>query len=64
MSDQYAQWHISNKIQEKLEKSTEPRMKIALATGASCSSDVERLGLGVLLANDADERVTKTAKEC
>ena len=62
MSDQYAQWHISSKIQEKLQAATDPRMKIALATGASCSSDVERLGLGILLANDADARVSKTAK--
>ena len=62
MSDQYAQWHISSKIQEKLSASTDPRMRIALATGASCSSDVERLGLGVLLSDDSDARVSKTAK--
>ena len=61
MSDQYAQWHISSKIKERLAASTDPRMKIALATGASCSSDVERLGLGVLLAKDSDARVSKTA---
>lgn len=62
MSDLYAQWHISSKIQEKLEASVDPRIRIALATGASCASDVERLGLGVFLASDSDPRVSKTAK--
>jgi hypothetical protein len=37
-------------------------MRIALATGASCASDIERLGLGVFLVSDPDPRVSKTAK--
>ena len=62
MSIPYAELHISNKLQQQLENQPDVRVRIALATGVSCSSDSERLGLCVFLASDEDKRVANAAK--
>ena len=62
MSIPYAELHISNKIEQQLESKPDVRIRIALATGVSCASDSERLGLCVLLASDEDHRVANAAK--
>ena len=53
---------LSDAIIDRLEKDPAPHERMALATGSLCSSDKERLGLCVLLANDEDKFVAKTAK--
>ena len=62
MTIPYTELHISPSLEDQLKKDPDVRIRIALATGAACSSDTERLGLCVLLSNDEDARVVATAK--
>ncbi len=62
MSIPYAELHISNKLEQQLASNPDVRIRIALATGVSCASDTERLGVCVLLSSDEDERVSDVAK--
>ena len=62
MSIPYYALDISDSIIDRLKGNPAPHERMALATGAMCSSDKERLGLCVLLASDEDKLVAKTAK--
>ena len=62
MTIPYTELHISPKLEEQLKSNPDVRIRIALATGASCSNDTERLGVCVLLSNDEDTRVAATSK--
>jgi hypothetical protein len=62
MSVPYQQLDISSSLQTRLEGDPPVSVRLALAAGAMCSSDKERLGLCVLLSADPDERVSASAK--
>ena len=59
----FADFFISERLRQRLTGNPNASARLALASGASCENDVEKLSLLILLTADEDSKVAEQARK-